>query len=91
MNMRERLQESPIIDQGPYPYRGDIPQVLKDDILLTRQEAFHDIFVRCRDQGVSLHRNFLPLGIYLACLHDHLGTLGGGPFDVRTAFENATG
>lgn len=54
-------------------------------------ETFHDVFVRCRDQGVKLHRNFLPLGIYLACLHDHLDGLGGGPFDVRDAYERATG
>lgn len=53
--------------------------------------TFHDVFVRCREQGVSLHPNFLPLGIYLACLHDHLGALGGGPFDVRAAFERARG
>ncbi len=53
--------------------------------------TFHDVFVRCRDRGVSLHRNFLPLGVYLATLHDHLGALGGGPFDVRSAFERATG
>lgn len=51
--------------------------------------TFHDVFERCRDEGVSLHRNFLPLGIYLASLHDHLGALGGGPFDVRSAFERA--
>ena len=40
---------------------------------------------------MSLHRNFLPLGIYLACLHGHRGSLGGEPFDVRSAFERATG
>ena len=54
-------------------------------------ENFHDVFVRCRDEGVRLHRNFLPLGIYLASLHDHLTQLGGGPFPVRSAFERAVG
>ena len=52
--------------------------------------TFHDVFVRCRDEGVTLHRNFLPLGIYLATLHEHLDALGGGPFDVRSAYERAS-
>jgi len=51
--------------------------------------TFHGVFERCRNQGVSLHRTFLPLGIYLVSLHDHLGALGGEPFDVRSAFERA--
>lgn len=52
--------------------------------------TFHDVFLRCRDEGVSLHRNFLPLGLYLACLHEHLGQLGGS-YDVAEAFARATG
>ncbi len=50
--------------------------------------SFHDVFVRCRDNGVSLHRNFLALGLYLACLYDLLEALEI-PFDVRDAFERA--
>jgi hypothetical protein len=49
--------------------------------------SFHEVFVRCRDEGASLHRNFLALGIYLACLYDALD--GRGPLDVRDAFERA--
>ena len=49
--------------------------------------SFHDVFVRCRDEGVSLHRNFLALGAYLACLYDALETRG--PLDVRDAFERS--
>ena len=51
--------------------------------------SFHDVFVRCRDEGVSLHRNFLALGLYLACLYDALE--GRGPLDVRDAFERSAG
>jgi len=67
---------------------GDDPRAVRFD-RAHFVATFHDVFERCRDQGVSLHRNFLPLGIYLASLHDHLGALGGGPFDVRSAFERA--
>lgn len=49
--------------------------------------SFHDVFVRCRDEGAALHRNFLALGLYLACLYDALE--GRGPLDVRNAFERA--
>ncbi len=48
--------------------------------------SFHEVFVRCRDAGASLHPNFLGLGCYLAALYDHLGALGGS-YDVRGAFE----
>ena len=50
------------------------------------QASFHDVFVRCRDAGASLHPNFLALGCYLAALYDHLGALGGS-YDVRGAYE----
>ena len=50
--------------------------------------SFHDVFVRCRDEGISLHRNFLALGLYLACLYDGLEPLGA--LDVRDAYERAT-
>jgi hypothetical protein len=52
------------------------------------QATFHEAFVRCRDEGVRLHRNFLALGIYLGCLYDHLEALGLA-FDVRAAWQRA--
>ena len=52
--------------------------------------TFHQAFVSCRDAGVSLHRNFLALGIYLACLYDLLEALDL-EFDVRDAFERGVG
>lgn len=51
-------------------------------------DTFHKVFVRCRDQGIELHADFLPLGIYLACLHDALDARGQ-PVDVRSCFERA--
>lgn len=54
------------------------------------QARFHEIFVRCRDAGVRLHADFLPLGIALACLYDGLEAVGL-PLDVRAAFERAAG
>ncbi len=51
--------------------------------------SFHEVFVRCRDEGVTLHRNFLALGLYLACLYD--GLEDRGPLDVRDAFERVAG
>jgi hypothetical protein len=53
------------------------------------QTTFHDVFVRCRDEGVALHPNFLPLGVYLATLYDLLEGLDQA-FDVREAFNRAT-
>jgi len=52
--------------------------------------TFHEAFVRCRDQGATLHRNFLALGIHLACLYDHLESLDLA-FDVREAHARAVG
>lgn len=51
-------------------------------------ESFHETFVRCRDAGASLHADFVPLGLYLATLYDHLEPLGV-PLDVRAAYERA--
>ncbi len=53
------------------------------------QDSFHDVFVRCRDAGTSLHPNFLAIGCYLAALYDHLGALGGS-YDVRDAYERVS-
>lgn len=53
--------------------------------------SFHEAFVACRDAGDRLHPGFLAFGIYLAFLYDHLESLGGGPFDVRAAYEAVAG
>lgn len=50
------------------------------------RRIFHAIFVRCRDRGVTLHANFVSLGVYLATMYEHLEGLGGA-LDVRGAFE----
>jgi hypothetical protein len=47
--------------------------------------TFHHVFQVCRDHGVCLAPNFLPLGLYLATLYEHLEALGV-PVDVRAAF-----
>jgi hypothetical protein len=51
--------------------------------------TFHQVFVICRDAKLSLHPDFLPLGLYLACLYDHLEHLGAA-VDVGAAFEKAS-
>ncbi|MDP3504972.1 MAG: hypothetical protein Q8S33_31835 [Myxococcales bacterium] len=53
------------------------------------QQKFHDVFVRCQETGSSIDIGFLPLGLYLATLYEHLEALGE-PFDARAAFEAAT-
>lgn len=50
--------------------------------------TFHEAFVRCRAAGETLHRNFLALGIHLACLYDALESLDLA-FDVREAWTRA--
>jgi hypothetical protein len=52
------------------------------------QHTFHAAFVRCREAGRQLHGNFLPLGLFLACLYEHLEQLAV-PLDVRAAFQAA--
>lgn len=51
-------------------------------------ESFHAVFVRCRERGARLHADFIPLGVYLAALYEHLETLAV-PLDVRAAFAQA--
>ena len=51
--------------------------------------TFHQIFQRCKQARVALHPDFLPLGIYLAALYDHLEDLAVA-VDVAAAFERAT-
>lgn len=50
--------------------------------------GFHDMFLRYRDRGVALHRNFLALGIYLVCVYNALESLELA-FDVARAVERA--
>jgi hypothetical protein len=52
-------------------------------------DTFHQVFQRCKQQGTSLHPDFLPLGIYLAALYDHLEDLAVA-VDVSAAFDRAT-
>lgn len=52
-------------------------------------KSFHAVFVRCRERGVRLHPNFVPLGVYLAALYEHLEKLDV-PLDVRAAFAAAS-
>lgn len=54
------------------------------------QKSFHAVFTECRKQGVSLHRNFLPLGLALATLYTTLERLDVA-LDVRAAFERSAG
>lgn len=50
--------------------------------------TFHDVFKCCQRHNVSLNRSFLPLGLYLASLYEHLEALGV-PVDVRACFMRA--
>lgn len=51
-------------------------------------DTFHQVFQRCKQARVALHPDFLPLGIYLAALYDHLEDLAVA-VDVAKAFERA--
>jgi len=51
--------------------------------------TFHQVFLRCRDAGTSLHPDFLLLGLCLAALYEHLESLGVS-VDVAAAFERAS-
>lgn len=52
-------------------------------------DTFHQTFTRCHEHGVQLHGNFLGLGLMLACLYEHLETLGVA-CDVRQAYEQVS-
>ena len=52
------------------------------------RSSFHDIFVACKNAKSRLHPNVLGLGAALACLYEHLQTLGGS-FDARAAYVAA--
>ncbi|HEX4340737.1 MAG TPA: hypothetical protein VH062_32740 [Polyangiaceae bacterium] len=51
--------------------------------------TFHDVFVRCKEKGIRLHPDFLPLGIELAALYEHVESLGVS-VDVAKCFERAS-
>ncbi len=51
------------------------------------KSSFHAIFVRCRDAGLTLNGSFIPLGVMLGALYEHLSTLAV-PLNVRAAFES---
>jgi hypothetical protein len=50
--------------------------------------TFHEVFLRCKASRTALHPDFLPLGLYLATLYDHLERLGMA-VDVVAAFGEA--
>ena len=52
-------------------------------------DVFQRVFERCKQHKTSLHPDFLPLGIYLAALYDHLQELGIA-VNVADAFAKAT-
>ena len=56
--------------------------------LETFHATFHEVCVSCRDNGASLNRGFVTLGLLLTCLYETLELLGG-TFDVWAAFEQA--
>jgi hypothetical protein len=53
-------------------------------------DVFQRVFERCKQHKTNLHPDFLPLGIYLAALYDHLQELAIA-VNVAEAFERATG
>ena len=52
------------------------------------RQTFHRVFVACRDANATLPGGFVPLGLYLAMLYDHMASLGG-TWDVRAAYNRA--
>lgn len=80
-----RLDLEPAEDTFREHFGADDPRAVRFEAAHFHA-TFHEAFVRCRDAGVRLHRNFLALGIYLGCLYDHLEALGLA-FDVRDAWD----
>jgi len=48
-------------------------------------DAFHRVFVHCKERGIELDPHFMGLGIYLATMYETLDALGM-PLDVRGAY-----
>jgi hypothetical protein len=38
-------------------------------------DTFHQVFVRCKEHKRELHEDFLPLGVYLATVYEHLDSI----------------
>lgn len=53
-------------------------------------DSFHAVFVRCAEKNIELHPDFLPLGLYLATMYDHLDGLSVN-VDVAACFFEAIG
>jgi hypothetical protein len=51
------------------------------------RRTFVGLLARCRETGAHLHPDFVPLGIYLTCLYEHLGACGGA-HDILAAFND---
>ncbi|HTU63734.1 MAG TPA: hypothetical protein VMF89_34960 [Polyangiales bacterium] len=51
--------------------------VMKDFV-----STFHQVFLRCRERRREMHEDFLPLGVYLATLYEHLDSY---PIEVNVA------
>lgn len=52
------------------------------------RSTFHETFVLCKREGIRLSSEFVPLGLMLACLYEHLEKLGVR-FNVRAAYLRA--
>ncbi len=51
------------------------------------RRTFVSLLTRCREAGARLHPNFVPFGVYLTSLYEHLGACGGA-HDVQAAFND---
>ncbi len=51
------------------------------------RRTFVGLLTRCRETGAHLHPDFVPLGIYLGCLYEHLATCGGA-HDAAAAWRD---
>ena len=52
--------------------------------------SFDAIFRRCKEAGIELHADFVPLGLYLASMYEHLEALDV-EVDVGACFHRAVG
>lgn len=67
-------------------FGGDQSAVVFDPTAFRR--TFHKVFLACRDAGDPLPGGFVPLGLYLGTLYEHMDRLGGA-WDVRAAWRAA--
>ncbi len=52
------------------------------------KESFHRIFTKCMKDGISLHQDFIPFGIYLTLLYQTLDSCTE-PLNVKKSFNHA--